>query len=147
MGLGRDAQSDPDDFTVYRPGAYLASAFWKMSQRSLDRGQWLLAPMDKRSTASPTGSGDYVAYSDGGLSWSVPWIAGLYALACEVHPNITPELFWSEALKTGRTIRLKRGAEERAFGSIADPVALIARLEGLAAESKTLAAEASAAGR
>jgi hypothetical protein len=53
----------------------------------------------------------------------------LYALGCEVKPDLTPEEFWSESLGTGRTIRVQRGAEEVAFGTIADPVALLGRLQ------------------
>jgi hypothetical protein len=45
-----------------------------------------------------------------------------------VRPDITPEVFWAEALKTGRTIELRKDGEVMPFGSIADPQALIARI-------------------
>jgi len=102
--------------------------FWQGIRRFAP-GTGLLVPMDSRATASPTGTEDYVFYSSGGWSWSVPWISGLYALACQVKPDLTPEVFWAEALKTGRTIRIKHGTEELDFGTIADPVALIESLE------------------
>ena len=35
------------------------------------------------------------------MSWTVPYVAGLYALACQVNPDITPEVFWEQALNTG----------------------------------------------
>jgi hypothetical protein len=85
--------------------------------------------MDSRAVASPTGTDDYVFYSSGGWSWSVPWIAGLYALGCQVQPDLTPETFWAEALRTGHTIQVRRGDAEVAFGTLADPVALINALE------------------
>ena len=44
--------------------------------------------MDSRCTASPTGINDYVYYREGGMSWTVPYLAGLYALACQVNPDI-----------------------------------------------------------
>jgi hypothetical protein len=57
-------------------------------------------------TASPTGNDDYVFYSEGGWSWAVPYVAGLYALACQVKPDITPAVFWAKALETGDTVNL-----------------------------------------
>jgi hypothetical protein len=84
--------------------------------------------MDARTTASPTGNEDYVHYDSAGWSWSVPWIAGLYVLACEVRPDLTPAIFWSEALATGRTVQLPLGGKDVEFGTIADPVALIEHL-------------------
>lgn len=34
------------------------------------------------------------------LSWSMPWLAGMYVLAKQVSLDITPEEFWDTALKT-----------------------------------------------
>jgi hypothetical protein len=36
----------------------------------------------------------------------VPYAAGAYALAAQVAPDITPEQFWSLALKTGRHVQM-----------------------------------------
>ena len=55
-------------------------------------------------------------------------VAGLYALACQVHPDVTPAEFWQEALRTGRTIQLNHDGEPMEFGTIADPVRLIEAL-------------------
>src|SRR5690242_19186505 len=85
----------------------------------------LLVPMDARATASPTGESDYAFYSSGGWSWCVPYISGLYALACQVNPEITAETFWAAALKTGHTIPVDRGGKQVDLGTIVDPVALI----------------------
>ena len=59
---------------------------------------YLLIPMDARTTASPTGNKDYVFYGMGGISWTAPYLAGVYALACQIDPKITPEKFWSHRL-------------------------------------------------
>ena len=96
MGLGREPGADPDSRDSYGPGL-----FWR--KRFFGSGKWgsettLLAPMDSRTTASPTGDGDYVFYRQGGLSWSTPYLAGLYALACQLDPDITPESFFNKAL-------------------------------------------------
>jgi hypothetical protein len=81
--------------------------------------------MDSRTTASPTGTEDYVFYREGGWSWSIPYIAGMYALGSQVNPDITPEEFWDAALQTGRTIQIKHDGKDYEFGIILDPQALI----------------------
>jgi hypothetical protein len=126
-GLGREALSDPNDFNVYGPGSWWGPMFWG-GQQQFAPGNRLLVPMDCRALASPTGTNDYVFYWSAGWSWSVPWIAGLYALACQIRPDLTPDVFWAEALKTGRTTQVRRASTELAFGTVADPVALIDRL-------------------
>jgi len=89
----------------------------------------LLIPMDSRTTASPSGISEYVFYRQGGWSWSIPYIAGLYALAAQVDPEITPERFWSLAIETGRTIELRHDGEIIPLGPIVDPMALIGTLQ------------------
>jgi hypothetical protein len=127
-GLNRPALADPSDFQSYGPGSWWAEMFWNGSSRFMP-GKRLCVPMDARTTASPAGDRDYVHYDYAGWSWSVPWIAGLYALACEVQPNITPEAFWALALKTGRNIRLQQAGEAIDLGTLADPVSLIEALQ------------------
>lgn len=122
-GLGRHPLANPDDFKSYEPGLWWAEAFYNgIRWRDSDR---LLVPMDSRTTANFTSSDGYVFYREGGWSWSIPYIAGVYALVAQVDPEITPKRFWLRALKTGRTIRLKHDGETFPFGRIIDPVALI----------------------
>jgi len=102
-GLGRNPQADPEDFRSYRPGLWWMDQFWGFSAGS---PALLLIPMDSRATASPTGNDDYVFYRQGGWSWSIPYLAGLYALACQVEPGITPEVFWTKALATGDSVEI-----------------------------------------
>ena len=85
--------------------------------------------MDSRTTANFTGKNEYVFYREGGWSWSIPYIAGVYALAVQVEPAITPEQFWSIAMETGRTIKLKHSGKTMRLGPIIDPVKLIDRLQ------------------
>ncbi len=122
-GLGRPPLADPDQFESYEPGLFWAKRY---DQQSMDR---LLIPMDSRTTASFTGASDYVFFRPGGWSWITPYLAGVYALAVQVDPSITPERFWSLAMKTGHTIQFKRGNENVPLGPILDPVALINALE------------------
>jgi hypothetical protein len=89
----------------------------------------LLIPMDARTTASPTGVQDYVFYGIGGISWSVPYLAGVYALAVQVKPEITPEEFLRLAFNTGQTIQIEHNGSQYSLGVIIDPAALIASLK------------------
>jgi hypothetical protein len=123
-GLGRHPLADPDDFTVYGPGSWWARLFDQGSPTHTKRNR-LLAPMDARTAASPTGVGEYVFYGDGGWSWSIPYIAGVYALAAQVEPSITSDRFWALALETGRTIDLQRRGKKHRFGPILDAAALV----------------------
>jgi hypothetical protein len=96
MGLDRDPLGDPEAVASY---ALSSKARQYLAMRK--GSPLLLVPMDARATASPTGAEDYVFYRQGGISWTVPYLAGLYALACQVKPDVTPERFWAAALATG----------------------------------------------
>lgn len=120
MGLGREPLKNPDDI-----GSYTKGEFWKKYRYKNDQ---LLIPMDSRCTASPTGVNDYVFYRNGGMSWSVPYVAGLYALACEVNPDITPDVFWEEAFNTSDIIYKDNGTDVK-LGKIVNPVKLIEQIQ------------------
>jgi hypothetical protein len=140
QGLGRDPLDNPNQFESYIPGMWWEKDFYEGRPSEQYTGlpanfysaesmkHMLLIPMDSRTTASPTGTEDYVFYRQGGWSWSIPYIAGMYALAVQVKPDITPEEFWDTALKTGKTIQLQHDGKDYKFGVILDPQALIAAL-------------------
>jgi hypothetical protein len=125
-GLGRDFQIDPNQFDSYLPGSFWAQNYY---DGKITLNQSLLVPMDARTTASPTGSDDYVYYGKGGMSWSIPYLAGMYALACQIDPDITSQEFWSTALLTGRTIQINHDGKQYSFGVILDSQTLIATLQ------------------
>lgn len=125
-GLGRSPMADPDIFESYEPGMFWAERFYAGGHRFSDH---LLVPMDSRTTASPTGIDEYAFYRHGGVSWSIPYIAGVYALAAQVDPTITPGRFWSLALETGRTIDIEHEGQMFTLDKILDPVALINTLQ------------------
>ncbi|MDR7856776.1 S8/S53 family peptidase [Tissierella sp.] len=119
-GLGRNPLKNPDD-----SASYLKGEFWKIYEYNNDD---LLVPMDSRCTAGPSGNNDYAFYRQGGMSWAVPYVAGLYALACQINPSITPEVFWEIALDTGEIISLSNGDT---LGNIVNPARLIEKIEKL----------------
>lgn len=85
-GLGKiDPAADPDSVDNYTLGA------WQWSSPDMFANS-LLVPMDGRTTADMSGD-TYVYYADGGWSWTVPYVAGVYALCCQVRPDMTPEEF------------------------------------------------------
>jgi hypothetical protein len=119
-GLGRASESDPNEFASYAPGLFWASSSNFVLLRRALEGDPVYTPMDSRTTASPTDSAEYVFYRAGGMSWSVPYLAGMYALAAQVDPQITPERFLALALRTGRRFP---------YGIILDPTALIKAIQ------------------
>lgn len=137
-GLGRDPLSDPEAPSSYEPGLFWKDKYYEygnefysiMGQKAgINIDEVLLIPMDSRTTASPTDPKDYVFYREGGWSWSIPYVAGLYALACEVNPEVTPEIFWSTALKTGDTIKVQNSGKEYEMKKVVNPVKLMETLK------------------
>ena len=126
-GLGRDPLSDPDRADSYSPGDWWDEDYYM--GLSMQDENTLMFPMDARTTASPTGPDQYVFYAEGGWSWTIPYIAGVYALAVQVDPDLTPDEFWATALATADTIELTHEGEVMPFGPIANPVALIDALQ------------------
>ncbi len=120
-GLGRDPLADPNNIDSYTPASWWKDSFFQ-GKADTDR---LLFPMDSRTLAGPTGPGDYAFYRMGGWSWVVPYIAGIYALGCQVKPDLAPAVFWKKALSTGSFIDIKRGDMTYRLGPIVNPVALI----------------------
>lgn len=124
IGAGRQPLADPDDFTSYEPGLFWAQRFYGGDQART----YLLVPMDSRTVASPSGQSDYAFYRSGGMSWVPPYLAGVYALATQTDPSLTPDRFWSLARTTSRTIEIDHEGQRYTL-SIIDPVALIRALK------------------
>jgi RNA polymerase sigma factor (sigma-70 family) len=123
QGLGRPPLADPNDFRSYEPGLFWAARF-------SGNNNALLVPMDSRTTASFTAP-DHMAFDrSGGWSWAIPHIAGLYALTCQVDPDITPDRFWELAIETGHTQEIEWRGQTLPLGPIVNPVALIEALQG-----------------
>lgn len=128
MGMGRKPGGDPDGLGDCRPGAFweeslYSGAFWGGD------GSLLLVPMDGRTAASPAGEAEYAYFAQGGMSWAVPYVAGLYALACQVKPEVTYEEFLSAAQATARPVSVEHEGEVYPYGNVVDPAALLEALE------------------
>jgi hypothetical protein len=125
-GLGRDPLADPNQIDLYRPGSWWAEQFYANPNAFTDR---ILVPMDSRTTASPTGISEYVFYRQGGWSWVVPYLEGLYALGLQVKPDLTPEQFYRAALETGSYTQFIHEGKTYKLGPIINPTALIEKLQ------------------
>lgn len=130
-GLGKYPMSDADNFESYKPGSW-----WEENAEEIFRYKLsgdtpiLLIPMEFRCTAAPNGVNDYVVYASGGLSWSIPYIAGVYALACQVEPDITYDEFWNIALETGKSVMVKgHDGKEYVMEKIINPEGIIESLK------------------
>ncbi len=125
-GLGRDPLADPDETASYVPGNDWAGRFF-LFQRYTRAREALLVPMDSRCTASPIGHNDYAFYRTGDPVMAPAYIAGLYALACQVRPDTDPQLFWEKALETGGIVIVKNDNIEHEYKlkKIVDPLELI----------------------
>ncbi|BCJ93679.1 hypothetical protein acsn021_12480 [Anaerocolumna cellulosilytica] len=93
IGMEKTKLTDPNDFSTY------GKTSWA-EEMDFYKKDYLCIPMDNRCVAAPTGINDYAIYQSGGLSWSVPYLAGVYALACQVKPDINFNEFWKIALET-----------------------------------------------
>ncbi|MCX6566401.1 MAG: S8/S53 family peptidase [Candidatus Aminicenantes bacterium] len=129
-GLGRYPDADPELLSSYSSGIFWSKKSAVFSDQR-DRSNTLLVPMDSRCTASPSGENDYVFYREGGWSWSIPYIAGLYALACQVSPDMNPEIFWEAATTTADSLIIRKDGTAYSVGRIVNPLKMISRLKKL----------------
>lgn len=110
---------------------YCRPAYWSGDVSSLSADmQEVVVPTDFRTTASPTGTNDYVHYANGGLSWAVPYVAGLYALGVQVYPQLTKEIFMKAAHETA-TVRNCEYEGEKFSMPLVNPANLINYLKSL----------------
>ncbi|HEX3075952.1 MAG TPA: S8/S53 family peptidase, partial [Lachnospiraceae bacterium] len=100
MGMDRDYLDDPDKVDSFQPAAWVADEYFTNPGPFKNN---ILVPIGSRTIAEPTGDADYSIARNGGLSWGVPWCAGLYALCCQVKPDITPQEFIDLAYSTAVT--------------------------------------------
>ena len=124
-GLERSPLADPDSFTFYTR-LYICNLY--ASSLPMCQAGRLLVPMNSRTTASPMGQEEYVFYRLGDESGTIPYLAGMYALAAQVDAEITPERFWELALQTGRQMDITGTSGTYTLGPVLDPVELVEAL-------------------
>ena len=91
--IDRKMNSNPDDIQSYEAG------FWKKNKDNFHKH--LLVPAGGRTIAGNQSNDDYIyCGADSGMSWSTPYLVGVYALAKQVAPNLTPHHFFEVAQQT-----------------------------------------------
>ncbi len=90
-----------------------------------------LVPTDFRVTAAPNGVHDYVHYANGGLSWAVPYLTGLYALGVQMYPLLTKELFLQTLRQTATPQTCTYQGKEFTARYLVNPAAFIKQLQTL----------------
>lgn len=128
MGLGREPYADPNSPRSYMPGSWWADYWFARGGKFGFNAKVILIPMEARTLAAQTGP-DYRYFPRIGLGASLPWAAGLYALAVQANPQITPEAFLEIAHETGDYVTVKRDGQDYQLGPIINPGRIIARVK------------------
>lgn len=119
--------TSPDSANYCRPASW-----WKKEDLPYyNELQDPLVPMDFRATAAPNGVQDYAYYVNGGLSWAVPYLAGLYALGVQVYPDLTKELFLQAVRNTAKSQTCTYQGQEFTARYFVNPTALVEYLQKL----------------
>ena len=120
--------ADPDDLRSYtRPPSW----FRDEDMRFISRSDSVFIPTDYRITACETGESSYAYYSVGGLSWAVPYLAGVAALAKQVKPDLNMADFIPLVRKTADNVSVKDlSGKEYKTKYFVSPVRLIGELQG-----------------
>lgn len=122
-GLERLPLANPDNKDVFSAGLMFCG------NQEGSGNDTLQVPMDSRTLADPNGKEDYYFSRIGGQSWIIPWTAGLYALACQVDADITPEAFWTAALETADAVSFRKAGKTYTLNKVVNPVKLIAKIQ------------------
>ena len=86
----------------------------------------ILVPAGGRTLAGFCGHDNYVYTGTGGLSWSTPYLVGVYAMAKQVYPNLTPDHFFDVVRSTGQR---KEADSENNHDIVIQPQKVIAHLQ------------------
>ena len=131
---------------------YGAASFLPMSDRNdpenLTWDNWVTpgsspelvyVPAGSRTTAATMGGAEYIYWSSGGLSWTMPYMLGLYAIVAEIDPTLTQDQL--------RGLVMDTAYENSAGMRVVNPVGFVAAAldrVGRAAEADALRADAAA---
>jgi hypothetical protein len=118
--------ANPDEIYSYTKPAHW---FDDRDMKFYENSDKILVPTDYRILASPTGYEDYVAYGHGGLSWAVPYLAGVYALAKQVKHDLTPDLFMKTAYETAYSLSFEYNGKQYKAKYFINPEKLIGTLQ------------------
>lgn len=96
--IGGGAEKNKDEVDEYN--------LWlrfKYESPDKDVKDMIIVPSDYRTMASWKGYNEYMYNGKGGMSWSVPYLAGIFALALQVNPELSKEKIAEVINKTALT--------------------------------------------
>ena len=108
----RKIYADPDRAISYKPCHFLQNKHSKQLGISI--------PLESRTIASVLGVNEYEYCARGGVSWAIPYLAGVYALALQVKPDLTYQEFTEIAVET---------AEETNILKVISPYKIVHKLK------------------
>lgn len=86
--IGGGAFNNPDDPDDYNQWLYLN----EQNPETIEATKSLIIlPCDHRTTASHKSKDSYRHTGGGGISWAIPYLAGIFSLALQSNPNLTKE--------------------------------------------------------
>lgn len=119
--------ADPDNLESYTNPPYW---FKDKDMSFIEKDKEVFVPTDYRITACETGKDTYAYYAAGGLSWGVPYLAGVAALAKQVKPELDMEQFIPLVLETADTVTVKDSkGKEYSTKYFISPTRLIEKLK------------------
>ncbi|MEG0468822.1 MAG: S8 family serine peptidase, partial [Longicatena sp.] len=124
FGLNRLPMGDGDDINTYSLG-------FRSNPNYISSYNAIYVPMDSRAYAGYTSNDDYTYGAVGGLSWTCPWLAGMYALCLQVNPNLTPDTFLSLANKTSTELSDENDSTKILKLNVVNPEALIEKVKAM----------------
>lgn len=127
FGLGRTPDKAPDDAHNYSIGSWIKQGVTDMPAEILEKRVFF--PMDNRTYAGSHRDDGFEYSPQGGFSWIMPYVSGLYALCCQVKPDITPDEFWQAVTETAYEQQVQNSAVLQTI-HIVNPTELLAKVEG-----------------
>ncbi len=101
---GGGSYENKEDFDGYKPAIFCDL---KTEEKLKDFSEeYVIVPSDYRTYASRKGDNKYEHTGDGGLSWMVPYLAGLMALGLQVNPKLNREQLENALIETAITNKI-----------------------------------------
>lgn len=126
-GVGRQYGKDPAKTDSVKPNYWSSPKSLTENAEIIERTgmKQIIIPCDNKTVASSIDGKSFDYYPNGGMSWGTPTLAGVYCLAKEANPNITPKEFHQLAYETG-TDMLSNG---KPVGRVIDAEKLIGKIK------------------
>lgn len=126
IGALRNPKDNPDDPASYFKALKNEPRLKNLDEKNKKRVEedLIFVPMNSKTIAGSTWNEDYTFDRYGWISRVMPYVAGLYALCCQVQPEINKDIFLA-AVKETAEIEEIEGIKFK----IINPTALIEKLE------------------